>query len=349
MSAKPRILLGLSGGVDSAVAALLLQQQGFDVHAVFLKLWSDTKNLKGECAWKTDRREAYRVAAHLGIPIRTLDCEAMYHKEVMEEFFRAYEHGETPNPDILCNRAIKFPILASAADEMGIHWIATGHHARVVHEEGKPSRLLTGVDVNKDQTYFLAGMRQEELSRTQFPIGIMTKEQVRATAKDAGLDVWDRRSTRGICFVGKVDIPSFLRQKISDHPGKIKTITGHTIGEHTGVHQFTIGQRHGFGGGGGEPYFVVRKDVATQTLVVSSREEDLLSSTATLRDVVWVGGQAPEHFEGLTAQVRYRTERVQVTFDGTTVTFAEPVRAITPGQFCAFYRGEECMGGGTIV
>lgn len=347
-SSNNTVLLGLSGGVDSAVAALLLQERGFRVVGIFMNMWSDTKDVKGECTWKQERRDAYAVGAKLGIPVIFRDFEDVYRREVMEEFFAAYARGETPNPDVLCNSKIKFPLLRQEADKLGISLIATGHYVRKTTDKDGVHHLLSGIDAEKDQSYFLAGLSQEDLVRTLFPIGDFVKKDIRAKAESAGIPVWDKRSTRGICFVGKVGMPDFLRQKIEDKPGKILTLDGKVVGEHTGVHQCTIGQRHGFGGGGGEPYFVVRKDVATQTLFVSTDEKDLFASEATVRDFHWIAG-VPKQDTDIVARIRYRTEVASVKIDGDRLHFEKPQRAVTPGQVAVFYENDECLGSAIIL
>lgn len=343
-----RVLLALSGGVDSAVAALTLQRAGFVVVGAFMRMWSDGAGVRGECAWKGERRDAFAVGAKLGIPVMTLDFETEYRHEVMEAFFRAYAAGETPNPDILCNSRIKFPYLRREAERLGIPRIATGHYARVSTDGRGVAHLLEAADGEKDQTYFLAGLGQEDLLRTLFPVGGIGKAEVRAIAREAGLPVADKRSTRGICFVGKVDLPDFLRQAIPPAPGEVRGMDGRLVGRHEGLHGFTIGQRHGFGSGGGEPRFVVSKDPATRTLTVSGDEADLLSDAAEIAEPHWIAG-APADPERLTARPRYRAPLVPVVLEGDVVTWSRPQRALTPGQEIVFYRDGECLGGARIV
>lgn len=342
------VLLALSGGVDSAVAALLLQKQGFRVVGAFMKMWSDTKDIAGSCAWKSERRDAYVVGAKLGIPVMALDFEAVYRREVLENFFSAYEAGETPNPDILCNSRIKFPLLRKVAAEQGIAWVATGHYARIAERIDGTKELLCAVDEEKDQTYFLSGLSQADLAQTLFPIGDFVKKDVRQMAQDAGLDVWNKRSTRGICFVGKVDMPSFLAQRIPERAGEIRHVDGRVIGKHRGLHQWTIGQRHGLAIGGGEPLFVVEKDVAKNVVFVSERHEELAVTEAVIRDVHWIGG-IPTSDAALFARPRYRAPLVAVHMAGDRVLFAEPQRAVTPGQQIVFYAGGRCLGGATVA
>ncbi len=342
------VLLALSGGVDSAVAALLLQKQGFRVVGAFMKMWSDTKDLQGHCIWKSERRDAYVVGAKLGIPVMTLDFEEAYRRDVLETFFTAYEAGETPNPDILCNSRIKFPLLRKAATEQGIAWIATGHYARIGERADGTKELRCAVDEEKDQTYFLSGLAQADLAQTLFPIGDFVKKDVRQMAQDAGLDVWDKRSTRGICFVGKVDMPSFLAQRIPERAGEIRHVDGRIVGEHHGLHQWTIGQRHGLAIGGGDPLFVVEKDLEKNIVFVSEQEKDLDVTEATIGDIHWIAG-APTSDVGVFARPRYRAPLVSVRIVGDMVLFGEPQRAVTPGQQIVFYAEGKCLGGATVV
>jgi tRNA-specific 2-thiouridylase len=342
------VLLALSGGVDSAVAAVLLQKRGFRVVGAFMKMWSDTKDLQGECAWKSERRDAYAVGARLGIPVMTLDFEEVYRREVLETFFTAYAAGETPNPDILCNSRIKFPLLRKAAREQGIDWVATGHYARIGARGDGMKELLCAVDAEKDQTYFLSGLSQADLAQTLFPIGDVVKKEVRHMARDAGLDVWDKRSTRGICFVGKVDMSSFLQQRLPERAGEIRHVDGRVIGTHQGIHHSTIGQRHGLAIGGGAPLFVVAKDPKNNILFVSDREKDLDTTEATIGDIHWIAGP-PTPSLVLYARPRYRAPLVRVDLRGKMALFAEPQRAVTPGQQLVFYADGRCLGGTTVI
>ena len=342
------VLLALSGGVDSAVAALLLKERGFHVVGAFLKLWSPQQGEQGGCYWRDERRDAYAVGARLGIPVITLDFEREYREEVMETFYRSYAAGETPNPDLLCNSKIKFPLLRKEAERRGFDHVATGHYARVSRDEEGITHLLVSEDQEKDQTYFLARLGEADLKQTLFPIGEYTKTAVREMAARAGIQVWNKRSTRGICFIGKVDLPLFLEQRIANVPGDIRTADGELLGHHAGLHHFTIGQRHGFGLGGGNPYYVSEKLLETKTLVVTKTAQPLYSMQALLRNLHWIGGE-PATSLPLFARIRYRAPLVSVVRSGQTVIFAEPQRAVTPGQELVFYSGEVCLGSGTIV
>lgn len=348
MPNKQKILLALSGGVDSAVAALLLQRRGFEVLGAFIKMWSPEGPSEGECDWRQERRDAYAVGAKLKIPVITLDFETDYRREVLADFIRGYERGETPNPDILCNSRVKFPLLREEARRRGIKLIATGHYARLTADQGGNYHLLRARDAEKDQTYFLSGLLQTDLGQTFFPVGEYQKREVRGMARRAGLTVWDKRSTRGICFVGKVDLPAFLGRRIADRPGPVVDNHGRVCGRHTGVHTVTIGQRHGLGAGGGAASYVLEKRPASRTVVITADERELYSRRAQLREVNWIAG-CPARGRKLRARARYRAPLVSVRLVGNEVLFASPVRALTPGQELVFYSGQECLGGGPIA
>ncbi len=346
-----RVLLGMSGGVDSSLAAALLLEQGYDVVGCFLKNWSDTKEINGECSWKSERRDAMAVAARLGISLVTVDAEDAFRAAVVDPLFAAYADGLTPNPDVRCNEFVKFPALAATADREGCDWIATGHYARV--QDGV---LLRAADPDKDQTYFLCRVPRELLRRTLFPIGHLTKPEVREEARRRGLPTAEKEESMGICFVGKVSLPDFLRQRIPDAPGEIVDVQGNVLGTHHGVHQFTVGQRHGLGLGGGAPWYVLAKDATTRRLIVARDESALDGTQATVGDVRWIA-HAPALPAMCGVRIRHRQEIVPASVDvaprlgsgNLLIRFLTSVRAITPGQTAAFYDGEVCLGGGTIV
>lgn len=345
-----RVLVGMSGGVDSSLAAALLVEQGHDVVGCFLKNWSDTKDGKGECAWKGERRDAMAVAARLGIPFTTVDAEAVFRAAVVDPLFAAYAAGRTPNPDVRCNEYVKFPALAAEADRLGCRWIATGHYAQVRHG-ADGSLLLRAADADKDQTYFLCRLPQALLARTLFPIGHLTKAAVREEARRRGLPTADKAESMGICFVGKVSLPEFLRQRIPDAPGDIVTVSGEIVGAHQGVHRFTVGQRHGLGVGGGAPWYVVATEPATRRVVVARDEGLLVRDRAEAIDVRWIGA-APQLPATFGVRIRHRQDivpgEVAARERGLAVRFSRPVRAVTPGQAAVFYDGDVCLGGGTI-
>lgn len=357
MERAKKVIVGMSGGVDSSVAAALLLERGYDVSGVFMKNWSDTKDPRtGECAWKEERRDAMEVAAHLGIPFETYDFEEAYRKRVVEYLYREYAAGRTPNPDVLCNSAVKFDLFLKKALASGVDAVATGHYARV-EGEGERFRLLAGLDRKKDQSYFIFRLGQEELAHTLFPIGDLDKADVRAYARHAGLPTSEKKDSQGICFIGKVDLGDFLKDAIPQAPGPIETTAGEVLGTHHGIAPYTIGQRHGLGIGGGTPYFVVAKDMQRNALIVADGADHpaLFRKTLVAGELSWVSGAEealPFHAE---ARIRYRQplQRCEAVPgpepETLTVTFDVAQRAIAPGQFVVFYRGDEVLGGGVIL
>jgi tRNA-specific 2-thiouridylase len=357
----------MSGGVDSSVSAALLVKKGYRVVGGFIKNWSDTKDLwTGECAWRGERRDALRVAAQLGIPLVTFDFENAYRDAVVAELFRGYEAGETPNPDVLCNEAIKFGLFLQEARKMGMEYVAMGHYARIVRDtpSGFPSsggesvRLLRGVDPDKDQSYFLYRVPQDALRQTLFPIGDMKKPDVRALAAELDLPVADKADSQGICFIGKLDMPEFLRKKIPSKPGDIVDGEGNVIGTHEGLDVFTIGQRAGIKiASAAEPWYVADKDRAGNRLIVVRGAEHprLFRTEAFVRDLHWTRGSLPSLPCRVAVQVRYRQEPTMATLEASKKTdelhlvFETPVKAVAPGQSAVFYDGEECLGGGVLT
>ncbi len=343
------VMIGLSGGVDSAVAAYLLKERGFNVIAGFMKNWSGDSG-KSPC-WIDERRDAMAVAAHLKIPLISFDFEKEYRESVVGYMIDEYKKGRTPNGDIVCNRTIKFDLFWEKAREHGADFIATGHYARVVQDSGT-FHLLKGIDGNKDQSYFLSQLTSEQLSHTLFPLGEMKKEETREIARKIGLEIADKRSTRGICFVGKVSMPDFLREYISPKPGNIVLPNGEVLGKHDGLHNYTIGQRHGFDVAYSEPLFVVSKDVEKNELVVATDNDPArFASHVDLENVHFI---SDEVFEGdLEVALRYRATPVLATLEKSGVayrlTFAEPQKQVTPGQFAVFYRDDECLGAGVVM
>ncbi len=348
---KKKILVGMSGGVDSSVSAALLVEQGYEVTGGFIKNWSDTKDLwTGECEWRGERRDALRVAAKLGIPLLTFDFEKEYRDRVLDRMFREYESGITPNPDVLCNEEIKFGLFFDAAMKLGFDGIATGHYARLRHDKDETAHLLKAIDSDKDQSYFLHRVSQASLSKTIFPIGDLPKADVRKFAERAELPVANKPDSQGICFVGKVDFHDFLRKKIKPQPGDIVTPEGEVIGAHDGLDAYTIGQRHGLRvSKEGKTWYVAGKDRAQNRLiVVSDREHPLLyRDMISLRDRHWIAG-APSD-PRIEVAVRYRAETLPGTLDGNTVRLDRPAWAPAPGQSAVLYQGEECLGGGFLA
>ena len=372
-----RVFVGLSGGVDSSVAAALLVRQGYDVTGVFMKNWSEPHldSHKGSC-WIDERRDAMRVAAKLKIPFLTMDFEKEYKSQVVDYMFREYEAGRTPNPDIMCNKLIKFPLFWREAKKLGADFIATGHYARIRKSEIRSTKsetnskfqipnskfkLLKGVDEKKDQSYFLYAINQEDLSHTLFPVGDLTKPDVRKIAAKLNLPTAKKEESMGICFVGEVKIKDFLQKKIKSVPGKIVNTDGKVIGKHDGIWYYTIGQRSGLGVGGGEPYFVVGKDIKKNVLIVArgASHPSLYNKEAELRDVHWISGIQPKLPFKATIRLRHQhpggravIKEVpplgEVAPPKVKIIFDRPERAVTPGQSAVFYKGDECLGGGVV-
>ena len=351
-----RVIVGLSGGVDSSVAALLLQQQGYDVHGVFMKNWQDDFEA-GICSAEEDLRDARTVCEVLGIPLHTVEFIEQYRQKVFNEFLKEYSAGRTPNPDILCNKEIKFKAFLDHADNLGADFIATGHHARL-HRKNATSHLLKGLDPEKDQSYFLYALNQQQLRRVLFPIGIYQKPHVREMAEQAGLLTHDKKDSTGICFIGERDFKAFLGHYLEPSPGTIKTPEGDVVGQHNGLMFYTLGQRQGLGIGGrshstGEPWYVVDKQFADNILVVAQGDHPLLYSRELITEEThWIAAP-PELPLRCRAKTRYRQAdqdcRVEYLTEGICrVQFDHPQRAITPGQSVVFYSGDECIGGAII-
>ena len=349
---RTRVCVGLSGGVDSAVAALLLQRAGYAVDAVFMKNWEED-DTEEHCSAAQDYAAARAVAAHLGIELRAVNFAAEYWDRVFALFLAEHRAGRTPNPDVLCNKEIKFRAFLDYALATGADYIATGHYARLTTHDNRP-RLLKGRDPNKDQSYFLYALQASQLERVLFPIGDLTKPEVRRLAREAGLPNHARRDSTGICFIGERDHRDFLARYLKPEPGDIRTLAGALKGRHDGLAFYTIGQRQGLGiGGAGEPWYVVAKDPATRTLYIEQGEHPALYSEALIAaDLTWVN-EAPAEERPLGAKTRYRQTDQACTLswlDTRTlrVRFDQPQRAITPGQALVLYAGDECLGGGTI-
>ena len=379
--AEKNIWIGLSGGVDSSVAAALLQEQGHDVTGVYLKCWEDTLP-DGSCPWEEDQKDAQAVAGVLGIPFRSINLVKPYRERVFQYMLDEYKAGRTPNPDVVCNREIKFGLFLEEALAADADAVATGHYARLAYKRSaangnaKPRetvQLLAGVDGNKDQSYFLWQLKQEQLRHALFPIGHMQKAQVRAEAQRRGLKTATKPDSTGVCFVGEVPMQEFLERFIAPNPGPVLTSAGKQVGEHRGLHYYTIGQRKGIGvTGGGPPYFVAEKDEARNALVVVSPAEEgnSLYATELLADSVnWISPTSSLNGGGETstinvlARIRYRQplQHATVMQNGggdlpagrqgpstIRVVFDEPQRAVTPGQSVVFYDGDIMLGGGVI-
>jgi len=353
-----RVLLGMSGGVDSSVSAVLLLEQGYEVIGAFMKSWSDEeKDDVSECSWRTERRDAMRVAAQLGIEFHTFDYEDQYRKHVYEYTISEYKAGRTPNPDVLCNKYMKFGYLLEAAEKLDCDFIATGHYARKTTDEKNVSHLLVGLDNNKDQSYFLCQLHQDQLSKILFPIGDLQKSRVREIAREHKLVVCTKKDSQGICFVGKVNMMEFLQKRIPEEPGNIVTTTGEVIGQHKGHAYYTIGQRTGLGIGGGIPYFVVERRPSTNELIVVIGEDDpaLLHFGLEASNYSEIIPNTLKSFVGksIKARIRYRQPLQECVIESFQkgklfVRFLKKQRAIAPGQFIAFYQEDELVGSAVI-
>ncbi len=366
------VMVGMSGGVDSAVAALILKKQGYEVAGLFMKNWEEDDGTE-YCTAEADHADGARVCEALGIELHTANFAAEYWDNVFEAFLADYRKGRTPNPDVLCNREIKFKLFTDYAAELGYDTVATGHYARR-SETGKPFRLFKGRDAGKDQSYFLQAVPAGRLENCLFPIGDLTKPEVRALARDAGFAIHDKKDSTGICFIGERRFADFLSRYVPADSGPITDTAGTVLGEHRGLAFYTLGQRQGIGLGGmndrdEKPWYVAAKDMASNTLVVTQDDTDLLASWLTASNLNWISpSPASDQANGggsstatgprqCMAKTRYRQAdqpcAVAVECDGTHlvrghVAFERPQRAVTPGQFVAFYDGEECLGGGRI-
>lgn len=382
---KKKVLIALSGGIDSAVSAYLLIKQGYQVEAAFMKNWSSTTGLlKNECPWLEDRRDALRVAAFLGIRLHTLDFEKQYQKKVMDYFFKEYKAGRTPNPDVMCNKEIKFKLLYNWALKNGFDYLATGHYAKIglsakriglrtknyLALSPQPYTLERSVDEFKDQTYFIYNIKQEQLPHLLFPIGGMKKDEVKKLAKKIGLPNSGRKESMGLCFVGKVRLKEFLGQKLKPKKGSIIGPKGEILGQHEGLQNYTIGQRQGLKVGGIGPFFVYKKDLKKNALYVTNDPEDkrLFVREIQLHSVNWISsiGLSAKRVGlkkilalsskplALIGRYRHQGELVplvikQIKNDLYQVVFSKPQKAVASGQSLVLYKGKECVGGGVIV
>ncbi len=381
---RRRVVIGMSGGVDSSVAAWLLKQQGHEVIGLFMKNWEDDDDDE-YCSTRQDWLDAVSVADVLGIDIEAVNFAAEYKDRVFAEFLREYQAGRTPNPDVLCNAEIKFKAFLDHAMRLGADAIATGHYARVREVEasvpaalsgtrtgapgaggGRRFELLKAVDASKDQSYFLHRLNQAQLSKTLFPLGEMHKTKIREIAARLGLPNATKKDSTGICFIGERPFREFLNRYLSYQPGPMKTADGTVVGEHVGLSFYTLGQRKGIGIGGlkshrnasgdSDPWYVARKDIAENTLYIVQGHDHpwLLASFLTADQISWVAGSAPDaSITALSAKTRYRQADVACTLqspgaDGFALAFSEPQWAVTPGQSAVLYQGDVCLGGGII-
>ncbi len=385
-----RVVVGLSGGVDSSVAAYLLKEQGYEVIGMFMKNWhDDSVTISNECPWLDDSNDAMIVAQQLGIPFQAIDLSKEYKERIVDYMFAEYQRGRTPNPDILCNREIKFDIFLDAALKLGADFVATGHYARkaeVVVDGKVVYRLLAGKDPNKDQSYFLCQLTQEQLSRALFPIGELLKPEVRELARKAGLTTAEKKDSQGLCFIGKVHLPDFLQQRLESKIGLVVDIPDHSsvfndsvhdlehdtaryaltpdqgniVGEHTGAHFYTIGQRRGLQiGGFAEPLFVIGTDTERNIIYTGMGEDHPGLYRKGLfipqEDVHWVRKDLTMQdgdVRNYQARIRYRQPLEACTLHqkshGLYILFDRPQRGVAPGQFAAWYDGDELIGSGVI-
>ena len=387
-----RVVVGLSGGVDSSVAAYLLKEQGYEVIGMFMKNWhDDSVTISKECPWLDDSNDAMIVAQHLGIPFQTIDLSKEYKERIVDYMFAEYQNGRTPNPDVLCNREIKFDIFLNAATKLGADFVATGHYCRKgkIEQGGKfVYQLLAGKDANKDQSYFLCQLTQDQLAKAIFPIGELTKPEVRSIARKMDLATADKKDSQGLCFIGKVHLPEFLQQKLETKKGKVIEVPndsdtfkngwskedyesisrpyslspemGAVVGDHNGAHYYTIGQRKGLNiGGFAKPLFVIGTDTE-QNIIYMGQGEDhpgLYRSGLFIKreDEHWIRtdvklniGESREY----QVRIRYRQplEKAELIKreEGTYIIFNKPQRGVAPGQFAAWYQNEELIGSGVI-
>ena len=354
-----KVVVGMSGGVDSAVAALLARRAGHEVVGIFMKNWGDD-DTDQYCSTRADLVDAAAAADTIGIDLEAVNFSAEYKERVFAEFLREYAAGRTPNPDVLCNAEIKFRAFLDHAMRLGAEKIATGHYARIDFSGGRFA-LLRGKDAAKDQSYFLHRLTQAQLSRVMFPVGGLQKTEVRRIAREAGIAVHDKKDSTGICFIGERPFREFLNRYLPNVPGPIKTADGKTVGEHIGLAFYTIGQRKGMGiggksGGAGEPWYVAGKDMKANTLLVVQGHDHplLMKETLLAADVAWVSGEAPAAPSPHTAKTRYRQADSPCTLANAgdseiEVHFSTPQWAVTPGQSVVLYDGEVCLGGGVIT
>ncbi len=350
------VVVGMSGGVDSAVAALLLLEQGYRVQGLHMTNWDEDDTY---CSAAQDYQDARAVCADLGIPLHHVNFAREYRDKVFAEFLAEYRRGRTPNPDVACNRQIKFGDCLAYAQRLGADKVATGHYARVVERDGR-YRLLKGADAGKDQSYFLHAIRPATLPQVLFPLGELQKSAVRRIANDRGLPNHARKDSTGICFIGERPFKTFLEQYVQAAPGDIETPAGDIIGRHDGLPYYTLGQRQGLGIGGlrnyaDDPWYVAGKDESRNVLLVTQgRDHPLLWSIALdAEELHWLAGVPPADHFTCAAKTRYRQADVpcdvELTAAGARVRFHAPVWAVTPGQYAVFYAGDECLGGGVIA
>lgn len=350
------VVCGMSGGVDSSVSAYLLKEQGYNVIGVFMKNWEETGD-DGVCTSEEDYFDVKQVCNKIGIPYYTVNYSKEYYDRVFEDFLNEYKKGRTPNPDVLCNREIKFGPFLEFAKKIGADYIATGHYAKTEHKNGK-TYLLKSKDLNKDQTYFLNQLSQKQLEKVLFPLADIEKPKVREIAQELDLINAKKKDSTGICFIGERNFRNFLKGYLPIQEGNIVSTDGRYLGKHIGLAYYTLGQRKGLNIGGrndgnGKPYFVVKKDLEKNELIVSQGEDDELFSHGLYSyEINWIPEKPPKNKFDCCAKFRYRQPDQQVSVeileDKVKVTFKEKQRAVTPGQYVVFYDGDYCLGGGVI-
>lgn len=345
---KKKVLMCLSGGVDSSVGAALLVKAGYDVTAAFMVNYDEVKN--GVSCWHGDYQDALRVAAKLGIKLLRLDFTKEYARDVLQYMYAEYDRGRTPNPDVLCNKFVKFGAWLTKAKELEFDFIATGHYART-KKQGKKILLVAAKDENKDQTYFLHQLSQSQLEHILFPIGDYTKDEVRKLAHKFDLATAEKEESMGICFIGEVSMKDFLKDKVKAKAGNIVDVDGKILGEHSGLPFYTIGQRGvGLGNTGGKTLFVVEKNFAKNELVVGEDDDPrLYKKEATVEQTHWIDGQPPKFPLKCQVRLRHRQELQDCIVDDSNIKFSKPQRAVTPGQFAVLYIDGVCLGGGIVI
>ena len=356
---KKKVVVGLSGGVDSAVSVIMLQKAGYEVEGMFMRNWDSSLNndvlgnphtMDSVCPQEVDYMDAVKTAEELGIKLHRVDFVNEYWENVFGYFLDEYKKCRTPNPDILCNSEIKFKCFLNKAMEMGFDYIAMGHYARITHE---PLKIYKGLDHNKDQTYFLSQLTKKQLERALFPIGELTKPEVRQIALDYNLSIAKKKDSTGVCFIGERNFKEFLENYLPAKPGEMMTLDGEVVGKHDGLMYYTIGQRKGLGlGGAGDAWFVLGKDVEKNILYVGRGDQEYLySNRAIVSDVNWLGEDFIER--DINVKFRYRSNDVKahikwIDDKRLEVTYPDKAKSVTPGQACVFYDGEELLGGSTI-
>lgn len=356
---KKKVVVGLSGGVDSAVSVIMLQKAGYDVEGMFMRNWDSSLNndvlgnphtMDSVCPQEVDYMDAVKTAEELGIKLHRVDFVNEYWENVFGYFLDEYKKCRTPNPDILCNSEIKFKCFLNKAMEMGFDYIAMGHYARITHE---PLKIYKGLDHNKDQTYFLSQLTKKQLERALFPIGELTKPEVRQIALDYNLSIAKKKDSTGVCFIGERNFKEFLENYLPAKPGEMMTLDGEVVGKHDGLMYYTIGQRKGLGlGGAGDAWFVLGKDVEKNILYVGRGDQEYLySNRAIVSNVNWLGEDFIER--DINVKFRYRSNDVKahikwIDDKRLEVTYPDRAKSVTPGQACVFYDGEELLGGSTI-